>query len=80
MSRKKNRLQQAQILTANNSLTQEGKFKDRAREVLKQEGFDGAKAKDLLSLELMERGTLAKVFSFKRKKDEQGLPTEEALK
>lgn len=80
MSRKKNRLQQAQILTANNSLTQEGKFKDRAREALKQEGFDGAKAKDLLSLELMERGTLAKVFSFKRKKDEQGLPTEEALK
>jgi cell wall-associated NlpC family hydrolase len=78
--RKKNRLQQAQLLTAQNTLTPEGKFKDRARDILKQSGFDGAKAKELLELEIMERGTLARAFAFKRGKDAEWLPTEEMLK
>lgn len=79
MERKKNRLQRAEILTAENCMIRNEELKKRAKEVLKSGGFDSVSADDLLSLEQLERGTLSKVFAYKRSRDGEGYPIEEPL-
>lgn len=79
MERKKNRLQRAEILTADNCMIRNEELKKRAKEVLKSNGFDSVSADDLLSLEQLERGTLSKVFAYKRSRDGEGYPIEEPL-
>ncbi len=77
--RGKNRLQRAEMLTAENSIIKNENLKARSREILKNGGFDAASARDLLILEQSERGVLSRVFAFKRGKDAEGLPTEEPV-